>query len=203
MAIEKCLVKVVNNRVMCDATADLQKHDKAEKEKTNEIIKNKKKMNHLTGIGMNLSKYHPQVLRTMIDGGRKTDKIPDDLKHQLINFANEAHTKGFSPSLFGYNTTLHKFIKTVHNVPKRKYNKKQVSFQGEGQAENIKIKIKNAPCDVSTSSSSSDSETDLDGILSSVEDDLKGGNITAVKKKLKKYKHRIPKEYYKKIMGGI
>ena len=202
MAIEKCLVKIVNNRVVCDATEELQKHEKAEKEKTSEMIKNKNKMHHLTGIGMELHKYHPTVLRTMIDGGRSSEKIPDALKHQLINFANEAHVKGFNPNIFGHNTTLHKFIKTVHNIPKRKYIKKQVNFQGGGQAENIKMDIKEVSSE-SSSSSSSESETDLDGILSGVEDDLLGGNIPAVKRKLKKYKHRIPKEYYKKIMGSI
>jgi hypothetical protein len=199
MAIEKCMVKVVNNRVVCDAVEELQKHEKAEKERVNEMIKNKRKMQHLTGIGMDLTKYHPTVLRTMIDGGRSSDKIPDGLKHQLINFANEAHVKGFNPSIFGYNTTLHKFIKTVHKIPKRKYIKKQVDFRGGHQVENIKIDIKEA----SGESSSSESETDLDRVLSEVEEDLNGGNIPAVKKKLKKYKHRIPKEYYKKIMENI
>ena len=198
MAIEKCMVKIVNNRVVCDATEELQKHEKAEKERVSEMIKNKKKMQHLTGIGMDLTKYHPTVLRTMIDGGRNTDRIPDALKHQLINFANEAHVKGFNPSIFGYNTTLHKFIKTVHKIPKRKYIKKQVNFAGGGQAENKVI------CESSSSESSSEeSETDLDGVLSEVEDNLQGGNIPAVKKTLKKYKHRIPKEYYKKIMNCI
>jgi len=196
MPIEKCLVKIVNNRVVCDAVEELQKHEKAEKERVSEMIKNKKKMHHLTGIGMDLTKYHPTVLRTMIDGGRNTDRIPDALKYQLINFANDAHVKGFNPAIYGYNTTLHKFIKTVHKIPKRKYIKKQVSFQGGHQVEN------KAVCE-SSSESSSDSETDLDDILSEVEEDIKGGNIPAVKKKLKKYKHRIPKEYYKKIMQTI
>lgn len=198
MAIEKCLVKIVNNRVVCDATQELQKHEKAEKERVSEMIKNKGKMQHLTGIGMDLSKYHPTILRTMIDGGRSSEKIPDALKHQLINFANEAHVKGFNPSMFGYNTTLHKFIKTVHNIPKRKYIKKQVAFQGG----NIQLDIQEITS-CSSSSSSSESETDLDGILSEMEEDIKGGNIPAVKKTLKKYKHRIPKGYYKKIMESI
>ena len=196
MAIEKCLVKIVGTRVVCDATEELQRHEKENKERANEMVKNKKKLHHLTGIGMDITKYHPTVLRTMIDGGRNTDKIPDALKHQLINFANEAHVKGFNPALFGYNTTLHKFIKTVHNIPKRKYVKKQVSLQG-GQVVNKIVS------ESESSSSSSESETDLDGILSEVEEDLKGGNIPAVKKKLKKYKHRIPKEYYKKILQSI
>tara|TARA_R110000868_G_scaffold244440_3_gene500742 strand:+ start:430 stop:1029 length:600 start_codon:yes stop_codon:yes gene_type:complete len=199
MAIEKCLVKVVGSRVVCDTTEELQRHEKENKERANEMVKNKKKLHHLTGIGMDITKYHPTILRTMIDGGRNTDKIPQALKHQLINFANEAYVKGFNPALFGYNTTLHKFIKTVHNIPKRKYVRKQVSFQG-GQVVN---KIVSESDSSSSSSSSSESETDLDDILSEVEEDLKGGNIPAVKKKLKKYKHRIPKEYYKKIVQSI
>ena len=52
-------------------------------------------------------------------------------------------------------------------------------------------------------SSSSESETDLDEILSDVESDLKSGDIKEVKKKLKKYKHRIPKDYYNKIIKSI
>lgn len=195
MAIQKCLVKIVNNRVVCDATQELEKLEKEEQVKVSEMIKNKAKMNHLIGIGMDLSKYHPLILRTMIDGGRSSEKIPDTLKHQLINFANEAHIKGFKPSMFGYNTTLHKFIKTVHNIPKRKYIKKHVAFQGG----NIQLDVQEEV----SSSSSSESETDLDGILSDMEEDIKGGNIPAVKKTLKKYKHRIPKEYYKKLMNCV
>lgn len=197
MAIEKCIVKIANNRVVCDATEELQKHEKGEKERVSSMIKNKRKMEHLTGIGMDLTKYHPTVLRTMIDGGRSSDKIPDALKHQLINFANDAHVKGFNPNIFGHNTTLHKFIKTVHKIPKRKYIKKQVAVQGG----NIKLDVKEV--DEESSSSESESETDLDNILSEVEEELHNGNIPSVKKTLKKYKHRIPKEYYKKIMNTI
>ena len=68
--IEKCLVKVVGNRVVCDTTTDIKKHEKEEKDKMNELVKNKRKLNHLEGIGMDLGKYHPTVIRTMIDGGR-------------------------------------------------------------------------------------------------------------------------------------
>ena len=191
--IEKCLVKVVGNRVVCDTSTDIKKHEKEEKDKMNELVKNKRKLNHLEGIGMDLGKYHPTVIRTMIDGGRNF-KIPDQLKHQLINFANEAHIKGFNPSLFGYNTTLHKFIKTVHKIPKRNYVKKVNTINGKGMPiQSIQEE----------ESSSSESETDLDEILSDVESDLKSGDIKEVKKKLKKYKHRIPKDYYNKIIKSI
>jgi len=187
--IEKCLVKVISNKVICDSVSDTKKYEKHEKDKMNEMIKNKKKLSHLEGIGMDISKYHPTIIRTMIDGGRNF-KIPENLKNQLISFANEAYTKGFNPSLFGYNTTLHKFIKTVHKIPKRKYVKK---------GGNIAVKSSSE----SSSESSSQSETDLDGILSDVENDLKGGNIKGVKDKMKQYKHRIPKAYYSKIMKNI
>jgi hypothetical protein len=181
--IEKCFVKIVSNKVICDNQVDSKK---VEKDRNDESIKNKKKLSHLNGIGMDLEKYHPTIIRTMIDGGRNF-KIPENLKQQLILFANEAHQKGFNPSLFGYNTTLHKFIKTVHNIPKRKY-----SVKGKG----VEIPKKKEE-------SESESETDIDEILSSVESDIEGGRITAVKSKLKKYKHRIPANYYNKIMDNI
>lgn len=187
--IEKCLVKVISNKVVCDTSTDIKKYQMQEKDKMSEMIKNKKKLNHLEGIGMDLPKYHPTIIRTMIDGGRNF-KIPDNLKNQLISFANEAHSKGFNPSLFGYNTTLHKFIKTVHSIPKRKYNRSEKKKGGEIQ-------------EVSSEESTTESETDLDGVLSDVENDLKGGNIKGVKDKMKQYKHRIPKAYYNKIMKNI
>lgn len=202
MPIQKCHVKIVENKVVCDVP--IEKNDREHQDKTNNMIKNKQKLNHLNGIGMELSKYHPTILRTMIDGGRNAEKIPDNLKHQLINFAKEAHDKGFNPSLFGYNTTLHKFIKTVNEIPKRPYIKKHVRFQGKGNIkENIKLEVKEPSSESSSSSSSSESETDLDEILSEVEADVKGGRISSGKKKLKKYKHRIPVSYYKKIMDSI
>ena len=187
--IEKCLVKVVSNKVLCDTSTDIKKYENQEKDKMNEMIKNKKKLNHLEGIGMDLKAYHPTIIRTMIDGGRNF-KIPENLKNQLVSFSNEAYSKGFNPSLFGYNTTLHKFIKTVHSIPKRKYIRS--GKKGEGLVEPS-----------SSEDSSSVSETDLDGILSDVENDLKGGNMKGVKDKLKQYKHRIPKTYYNKIMKNI
>lgn len=197
--IDKCLVKIISNKVVCDTANELKRHECEKREKMDEIVKNKRKLNHLVGIGMELTKYHPTVLRTMIDGGRNF-KIPDDLKHQLINFANEAHVKGFNPSLFGYNTTLHKFIKTVHKIPKRKYIRKMMpTFDGKGNINNIELKIVEEDEPINNS----ESETDLDDILSEVEDNINEGNITEVKKKLKQYKHRIPKEYYKKIMNSI
>lgn len=184
--LEKCLVKIVSNKVVCDNNVDVKKEEQI---RHAESVKNKKKYNHLADIGMDLQKYHPTIIRTMIDGGRNF-KIPEHLKNQLILFANEAHQKGFNPSLFGYNTTLHKFIKTTHNIPKRKYNMK-------GGAK-PKPEIES-----SSSESSSESETDLDAVLSDVENDFKGGRISEVKKKLKKYKHRIPVAYYNGIMNSI
>ena len=188
--IEKCFIKVVGNKVICDSQVDSKK---IEKERNDENIKNKKKLGHLTGIGMDLNKYHPTIIRTMIDGGRNF-KIPENLKQQLILFANEAHQKGFNPSLFGYNTTLHKFIKTVHNIPKRKYN-----IKGAGQA----VIVPNKEIAKKKKEPESESETDMDAILSSVESDIEGGRINAVKLKMKKYKHRIPANYYNEIMKNI
>jgi len=186
--IEKCLVKIVSNKVVCDNNVDVKKEEQM---KHSESVKNKKKYSHLENIGMGLEKYHPTIIRTMVDGGRNF-KIPEQLKGQLIMFANEAHEKGFNPSLFGYNTTLHKFIKSVHNIPKRKYtNTKQ------------KPQIPNVQSSSSESSSESQSETDLDAVLSEVEEDLQGGRISDVKKKLRKYKHRIPVAFYNGIMKSI
>lgn len=184
--IEKCLVKILSNKVVCDNTTETKKEAKI---KHDEAVKNKQKFSHLVGIGMDLDKYHPTIIRTMIDGGRNF-KIPENLKQQLILFANEAHQKGFNPSLFGYNTTLHKFIKTVHNIPKRKY-----TIKGKGQ--DVKSKKEES------SSESEESETDLDAVLSDVESDIKGGRINQVKLKMKKYKHRIPATYYNEIMKNI
>ena len=184
--IEKCLVKILSNKVVCDNTTETKKEAKI---KHDEAVKNKQKFSHLVGIGMDLDKYHPTIIRTMIDGGRNF-KIPENLKQQLILFANEAHQKGFNPSLFGYNTTLHKFIKTVHNIPKRKY-----TIKGKGQ--DVKSKKEES------SSESEESETDLDAVLSDVESDIKGGRINQVKLKMKKYKHRIPTTYYNEIMKNI
>ena len=187
--LEKCLVKIVSNKVVCDNNVDVKKEEQM---KHAESVKNKKKYNHLADIGMDLQKYHPTIIRTMIDGGRNF-KIPEQLKNQLILFANEAHQKGFNPSLFGYNTTLHKFIKTIHNIPKRKYNMKGGAVK----------KVKEVIQDESESECTTQSETDLDQVLSDVEDDIKGGRISDVKKKLKKYKHRIPVAYYNGIMKSI
>jgi hypothetical protein len=108
--LEKCQVKVMSNKVICDNNIKDTKKD--EKIKDNDMIKNKRKLSHLIDIGMNLKDYHPTITRTMIDGGRDF-KIPITLRNQLVLFANEAHQKGFNPSLFGYNTTLHKIIKSV------------------------------------------------------------------------------------------
>jgi len=188
--IEKCFIKVVGNKVVCDNQVETKK---IEKERSDENIKNKKKFAHLVGIGMDLDKYHPTIIRTMVDGGRNF-KIPENLKQQLILFANEAHQKGFNPSLFGYNTTLHKFIKTVHSIPKRKYNIK-------GKGVEVVAPVKESP--KRKVESESESETDIDDILSSVESDIEGGRINAVKLKMKKYKHRIPVNYYNKIMENI
>ena len=188
--LEKCLVKIMSNKVVCDNQVDTKKEEKLRHE---ESVKNKQKYAHLVGIGMDLDKYHPTIIRTMVDGGRNF-KIPENLKQQLILFANEAHQKGFNPSLFGYNTTLHKFIKTVHNIPKRKYNIK-------GKGKEIKLHIKERP--VSESEEEEEVETDLDAVLSSVESDIEGGRIGVVKAKMKKYKHRIPANYYNEIMKSI
>jgi hypothetical protein len=186
--LEKCLVKIMSNKVICESQAATKKEEKIRHE---EAVKNKQKYAHLVGIGMDLDKYHPTIIRTMVDGGRNF-KIPENLKQQLILFANEAHQKGFNPSLFGYNTTLHKFIKTVHNIPKRKY-----SMKGKGLE--MKLIVKEKP----VSESEEEEETDLDAVLSSVESDIEGGRLSVVKAKMKKYKHRIPASYYNEIMKSI
>lgn len=172
--IEKCLVKVVGNRIICDADINTKREEK----KDNPMIKNKMKFNYLVDIGMELKKYHPTIIRTMIDGGRNF-KIPENIKHQMSLFATEAYEKGFNPSLFGYNNTLHKLIKQVHNIPKQKRISKKKEIE------------------------SSESETDLDSILSEIESDIEHDRIKDVKKKIKKYKYKIPADYYKKILNSI
>ena len=180
--IDKCLVKVVSNKVICD----IKKHEKNEKSRVSDIVKNKIKLSHLEGIGMNLDEYHPSIIKVMIDAGKS--KVPEHIKNQLVTFAKEAHAKGFNPSIFGRNTTLHKFIKTVHNIPKQIRKQK---VKGSGNVTN------NSP------TSSTEEETDIDGVLSDVEKDLKGGDIKKAKNNLKRYKHKIPKEFYNKIMDNI
>jgi hypothetical protein len=189
--LEKCMVKVLSNKVVCDNAVDVKKEEQV---RHAESVKNKRKYTHLEGIGMDLTKYHPTIIRTMVDGGRDF-KIPEQLRNQLVLFANEAHEKGFNPSLFGYNTTLHKFIKEVHNIPKRKYVMK-------GGAK-TRAKPVESSSESESSSSESESETDLDAVLSDVERDVKGGRIGEVKKTLKRYKHRIPPSYYNGIMKSI
>ena len=207
--LQKCYIKVLNNKVICDGSIEKKEHLES-KLKTDEMIKNKKKSNYLNAIGMDLSKYNPSVLRVMIDGGRTAEKIPDDIKPQLIAFATEANDKGFNPNMFGHNTTLHKFIKTINKSTTRPYVKKHVKFSKGGACipnMNVKMSINEKSSSESSSSESSESETeqetDLDGILSEVEHGIKQKKFNAVKKKLKKYKHRIPAGYYNKIMGGL
>lgn len=211
--LQKCIVKVVGKKVVCDGSIE-SKEKLDSKSKTEEAIKNKKKLHHLNSIGMDLTKYHPSILKVMIDGGRLVDKIPNDIKHQLIDFATEAKEKGFNRSMFGHNTTLDKHIKAVHNLPTRPYVKKHVKFapkiQG-GNPANIKMEVvhtDNSACDQSSSSESSsesepETETDIDGVLSSVERDIKGGRITAGKQKIKRIKHRIPKSFFNKIIKSM
>jgi hypothetical protein len=189
--IEKCLVKIVSNKVVCDNKIDVKNEEKV---RHIENIKNKKKYTHLEGIGMNLDKYHPNIIHTLVEGGKK--KIPENLKHQMIAFAKEAFEKGFNPSLFGRQTVLDKFIKTVHNIPKNKPKRKTYN-KGKG------LEVKPVVKEESESSSSEESETDIDDVLSEVEEDLNNGRIKEVKLKLKKYKHRIPTNYYNQIMKSI
>jgi hypothetical protein len=189
--LEKCQVKIMSNKVICDNNIkDTKKDDRM---KDNDMIKNKKKLNHLIDIGMNLKDYHPTITRTMIDGGRDF-KIPLTLRNQLVLFANEAHQKGFNPSLFGYNTTLHKIIKSVHNIPKRKY------IKGKGIVKSIIQKVESSS---DSDTTDSESETDIDAVLSEVESDLENNRMSDAKKKIKKYKHKIPPAYYNAIIKTI
>jgi hypothetical protein len=189
--LEKCQVKIISNKVVCDSNIKDTKKD--EKIKDNEMIKDKRKLSHLVDIGMDLKSYHPTIIRTMIDGGRDF-KIPMALRNQLVLFANEAHQKGFNPSLFGYNTTLHKIIKSVHNIPKRKYTK------GKGVVNPVTKKVESSS---ESETSESQSETDLDAVLSEVESDIENNRNSEARKKLKKYKHKIPIAYYNTIIKSI
>lgn len=185
--LEKCLVKVVSNRVVCD-NAVIEKNPEKKEDDTH--IKNKQKFKYLCDIGMDLKNYHPTIVKAMVDGGRLF-KIPENLKHQMTLFATEAHNKGFNPNtIFGHNTTLHKQIKKVHNIQPRKYKLRSQAKKKEEEIE-------------TSSSSSAESETDLDAVLSEVESDLENNRISAVKRKIKKYKHKIPPAYYQTIMKSI
>ena len=57
MAIEKCIVKIVNDKVVCDVPTNKTVEER--KINTNDMVKNKPKLHHLNGIGMDLTKYHP------------------------------------------------------------------------------------------------------------------------------------------------
>lgn len=203
--INKCIVKIVSNKVICDNSFELNKLEKEKKEELYNIINNKKKLNHLESIGMKLDEYHPSIIRIMIDGGRNILKIPESLKNQLIKFTNEAHVKGFNPSVFGYNTTLHKFIKTIHKIPTRKYLKKggEIKPIKSNISFNIKEESENEIQSDTETESDTESENELDNILKEIEEDLINHNIKEVKRKLKKYKSQIPKEYYTRILKTL
>ena len=187
--IEKCQVKILSNKVICDSKIeDKTKENKEDKLRKYENIKNKKKYEHLIDIGVNIDKYHPTVIRNLVDGGRI--KVPDNIKPQITEFTSEAHQKGFNPALFGYNTTLHKSIKQVHNIPTRKY-----ITSSKKQGGDIIEKVSDV--------NSTDSETNMDDVLSDIETDLKTGNIKDVKKKMKQYRHKIPASYYTAIMKNV
>ena len=194
--IEKCLVKRVSNKVVCDNQRDVKK---VEKVRYNEYSKNNSKYKHLEGIGMDLTKYHPNIIHTLVDGGKK--QIPEAQKHQFIAFAKDAYEKGFNPTLFGRNTALHKFIKIVHNIPTNKPRRKTY-IKGRGQGQVIKPIVKEIK-PKEESESSTESETDIDDVLSEVEEDLRNGKINEVKLKLKKYKKKIPTNFYNQIMNSI
>tara|TARA_R110000868_G_scaffold271606_3_gene530984 strand:- start:352 stop:894 length:543 start_codon:yes stop_codon:yes gene_type:complete len=178
--LDKCVVKIISNRVVCDNKLNEDNQDKKQsKNIMNENIKNKTKYKHLVDIGMDVENYHPTIIRNMIDGGRMY-KLPDNLKPQLKSFSEEAYKKGFNPALFGYNTALHKLIKKVHNIPKRKYVVKKTK----------------------TSETKKD-ETDIDNVLSEIEDDIASLKFDEARHKLKKNKNRIPSNFYNTIMKSI
>lgn len=123
--LDTMCVKIVNNKVVeSECAADrIAKQNKPSYLKTND-----RKSQHLIDIGMDLSKYHPKVITSLIGGGRSI--LPEALRAQVLSFALEAIGKHFVPSIFGYNTKLHTIIKTLQDNT-RPYNKKKTDISGD------------------------------------------------------------------------
>lgn len=196
--LNKCFVKVINNKVVCDNDENTTlKNMDTKKLKLYEnfpYIKNKHKLEYLLNLGVQLDKYHPSILKSIIDNGRE-HKIPKDIKEQQMkDIAMEAGSKGFSPSIYGYNNKLHKNVKLATNHIKRKYERKQPIKKP------INKPIKKV---VECSSSSEEDETDIDEILEDIIKDLNNKENKTAMKKLNKIKNKIPSEVYKTIIQNI
>lgn len=195
MVLKRCIVDIVNNRVECQKNIDMEK---AIENKNNIInngynyVKNKDKLKHLMDIGINLENYHPSIIKAVVDAGRDS-AISDVFKPQLELIAKEAGEKGFSPAVFGYNNKLHKNIKKIYPVEKKK---------GKGSVKVIEKTPKKQQKEKIISSSSS-SETDTDEILSDIEDDIKNELFTDAEEKLDNIKNRLPLGVYKKLKKTI
>jgi hypothetical protein len=196
----KCRVKIVNNRVVCDNEKKLTEKIEHKKDLLNEgygYIKNKDKLKHLLDIGVDLSQYHPSILRVVCDAGRDS-KLNEIIKPQLELIAKESHDKGFVPSTFGYNNKLHKHIKTLSGHVKHKYTKKPKSLKTPLPMPNktpSKKEVKGG--------SITEDDIDVDEVLSEIESDIEAGEITDAENKLKTIKNKIPKKVYKKLSSTI
>jgi molecular chaperone DnaK (HSP70) len=203
--MNKCFVRVINNKIICENDENnlIQNLDKKKLTiyENYPYIKNKHKLEYLINLGVQLDKYHPSILKSIIDNGRD-HKIPNEIKEtQMKEIAMEAGKKGFSPSIYGYNNKLHKNVKIATNHIKRKYNKKVVNKPVIKGGNKLIIKPVNKP--VIVLSSSEEEDTDIDEILSDIEDDLKNNKHKNAVKKLNKIKNKIPIEVYKNITQNI
>ena len=189
----KCRVHILNNRVVCENDKKLMEKNDEKKNLLNDdygYIKNKNKLKHLLDIGVDLSKYHPSILRAVCDSA-KDYKLNDDVKPQLQQIAKESHEKGFIPSTFGSGSKLHKQIKTITGHIPKKYKPRIINPNKTPTKTQEKKTVEGG------------SITDLDEILSEIESDLEAGEITDAESKLKAIKHKIPKKVYTKIKSTI
>ncbi len=77
-----------------------------------DYIKNKKKLEHLIEIGVDLSKYSPRVIKSIIDGC-SFKKLTIDENDQINKFCVECDDKGFISSYYGKQCRLDNMIKKL------------------------------------------------------------------------------------------
>jgi hypothetical protein len=186
-------VKIVNKTVVDAGNAS----DRIQKQQPPSYLKTSdRKHKHLVDIGMDLSKYHPAVIQSLIGGGRSD--IPDALQPQILKFALEAKEKHFQPKFFGYGSKLAEIIRELSGCEPRKYNKKSKEVEK-------KPVVVVEPCSSSSSDSSTDedSEENLRMVIQDITDCLNEGEFEEAKELLKRNKHLLPKDVYNKIKKNI
>lgn len=115
-------VKIVNDKVV-EASCTAERI--AKQEKPSYLNTNDKKIKHIIDIGVDLTKYHPATIKSLVGGGRQK-YLPDNLKKQLLPFAIECSQKNFTESHFGYGTKLGNLIRSVNGQPEKVKSKKKI-----------------------------------------------------------------------------